>query len=128
MDIHEKQERIVIAFEKTLDKDMAYDVVTLTDEEREQYDNDEFFQARLLWVISKERSRIIDNFRSAMNSDNKQLAFRATLEYAKILYPENFVDEKVKRRKGLEKTKAGDYDLSQYSNEELQALLNKVKK
>lgn len=94
MDLNEKKEIIFMSFSQTFDKEIAYQKVRLTGEERKALDKDELFQERLGLVLINEKERIINNLRTFMDSANDRIGFQATLEVAKIIYPEWFSQER----------------------------------
>lgn len=90
MDLPEKKELIVNSFRSSFDKDMAYQVVGMSVEEVEQLEQDEKFQARLNSLLISEKEKIITKLRSFMDSPDDRIAFQATTDLGKILYPEFF--------------------------------------
>lgn len=90
MDIYEKKELILRSFSEAFDKDMAYKKVGLTDLERETLEHDTEFQDRLDLCLINEREKIIRKLNNFSVSENDQVAFKATIELGKILYPSFF--------------------------------------
>jgi hypothetical protein len=125
--LEHKKEMVIDCFARTLDKEMSYDKAGLSFEEIDQLEEDEEFQYRLRLCIIKEREEVINNYKDFMNSDNERVAFEATKDFAKLMYPEYFVDPKFSKKLKPEKYKTGEYDLSKLTDEELIELAKKVK-
>ena len=127
MTLDEKKEIVVESFKRTFDKGMAYEKATLTEDEIDTLNEDQEFQSRLQFYIIQERERVINNYRTFMDSDNDRLAFEATKDFAKLLYPEYFIEPKLAKKVAPEKNKAGEYDLSRLSDKELMELAKQSK-
>jgi hypothetical protein len=127
MTLDEKKEIIVESFKRTFDKGMAYEKATLTEDEIDTLNDDQEFQSRLQFYIIKERERVINNYKEFMDSENERIAFEATKDFAKLLYPEYFIEPKLAKKVAPEKNKAGEYDLSKLTDEELAELAKQVK-
>lgn len=127
MTLDEKKEVVVESFKRTFDKGMAYEKATLTEDEIDSLNDDQEFQSRLQFYIIQEREMVINNYRTFMNSDNDRLAFEATKDFAKLLYPEYFVEPKLAKKINPEKNRNGQYDLSKLTDEELAELAKQSK-
>ena len=127
MTLDEKKEVIIESYRKTFDKNMAYNKASLSEDEIDVLDNDEEFQDILYFYVIKERESIIENYRSFMDSVNERLAFEATKDFAKLLYPEYFIESKIANKIRPEKNKKGEYDLSKLTDEELAELAKQTK-
>ena len=91
MELAEKKELILAKYKLSFDKDIAYTAMELTDEEIEGLDNDAKFQARLSCILTAEKENIIRKLRGFMDqADDIKIAFQATTDLGKILYPELF--------------------------------------
>ena len=91
MELAEKKELILAKYKLSFDKDIAYTAMELTDEEIEGLDNDAKFQARLSCILTAEKENIIRKLRGFMDqTDDVKIAFQATTDLGKILYPELF--------------------------------------
>ncbi len=88
--LKEKKEVIITSYSKLFDKEVAYAKVNLTESEREHLDNDEEFQDRLSFFLIEEQEKIIEKMRSFVDSPDDKIAFKATVDLGKILYPEFF--------------------------------------
>jgi len=124
--LDEKKELIVESFANTFDKMMAYEKAGVTEDEFEILEKDLEFQARLNFYIIKEREKIIRNFRTFMDANDEKVAYTATKEYAKLLYPEYFLDPGLGKMK-ISRDKRGEYDLKRLSDEELYNIAKQVK-
>lgn len=90
MDIAEKKELVLRSFREAFNRDMAYRKCGVTEKEREILDKDSEFQNRLQYVLIEERERIVKKLQSLSDSENEQIAYKATISLGEILYPEMF--------------------------------------
>lgn len=124
MDTAEKKELIINSFKKSFDKVMAYQTACLTEEEIDQLESDPAFQSRMTGLIISEKEKIIANLREFMDCPDDKIAFNATIEYGKILYPEMF-----KRLTPVANLKVSNKDIDEKEEarieEELHLLLRK---
>ena len=86
----EQKQLVVNSYEKTFDKPMAYLKAGLTNLQCSELDKDEVFQARLTFFVIQQREEIIKNYKKFMTSTNEQIAFKATTDFAKLIYPDFF--------------------------------------
>ena len=86
----EKKELIANSFRRSFDRDMSYQRNGLSTEEIEELNKDEAFQLRLAGLLIGEKEKIIEKLRGFMDAEDERIAFNATTEYGKILYPEMF--------------------------------------
>lgn len=86
----EKKELIVDAYCRLLDKWLAYRKVSLSDEEIELLEEDTEFQDRLLFYLIQEKESVISSLKDFMKSYNPTVGLKATVDYGKIVFPEQF--------------------------------------
>jgi len=86
----EQKEIVVQSYRETYDKYMSYRKAGLSSGQIELLESDEGFQDRLLYFIIKQREEIISRYRDFMRSDNEQISFKATTDFAKLIYPDFF--------------------------------------
>lgn len=94
----QQKEAIVQSYSCTFDKDLAYDKIGLSQEEKNELNNDIEFQRRLSYFLTEEKEKIITNLRSFMDSPIASIKFKATTEMALLLYPEFFNSVKNKKK------------------------------
>lgn len=90
MDWEEKKELVVQSYEKTFDLNMAFKKVGLSETEVQTLAMDKDFQDRIDVILISEREDIIIRFKEFKDSDNDKIAFEATKDFAKVLYPDFF--------------------------------------
>lgn len=90
MNLDEKKEMVVESYSKTLDKEMAYTKAGLTEEEKVALEVDPEFQERLKIFLINERENIISNFRKFMDSEDEKVSYKATTDFARVVYPDFF--------------------------------------
>jgi len=86
----EQKEIVVNSYAKTFDKELAYKKVGLTEEEIALLENDPGFQDRLSYFLIEQRELIIEKYQNFMLSQNDNIAFKATQDFAKLIYPDFF--------------------------------------
>jgi hypothetical protein len=87
----EKLERVFRSFEHSLDLDIAFTVVDLTDAEREQLSKDEMLLARIAVCIAHERESMIAGLRDlAYGAESEGTRLSALKELGRTVYPKRF--------------------------------------
>lgn len=90
LDIEEKKEIAVMAYEKSYDLEIAFITANMTAAEKEMLQRDESFMSRITYVDAKLKEEIITTMTSNMRSEDQKLAQKAAVDLGKIAWPEKF--------------------------------------
>ena len=90
MQLNEKQELVLLAYERTFDLKLAYDKAGVTLEEAEILKQDADFNTRIAMMSIEVKEQLFSSLLSLSDSDNESIKLKATLELVQILYPERF--------------------------------------
>ena len=89
----QKQERIIDCFSTSLDKDSAYILCEVTEEEKCLLENDKDFQTRLNFYLAREKESLIKELKTLSQSLNENIKLKAIEALGKMIYPERFYFE-----------------------------------
>lgn len=118
----EEKEQILHSYERTFDKDMAYTKLGLSKEQRNYLECDQEFQFRIDYILIEQRELTIEKYKNFMLSVNDKIAFDATKEMAKFIYPD-FIDG-IRKDESKKVIELADLDMKDKSDEELRELAN----
>lgn len=91
----ERKEMIIECYCKTYDKDLAYSKCSITDEERDTLEKDEFFQKRLIFYKAENRERLITELDIiARTGDKDATKLNAIIKLGELIHPEVFIEKK----------------------------------
>lgn len=86
-------ERVYMAYEKSLDLDIALTVINIDEETKTRLLEDKDLQARILLCDAKVREELMDDFRYlAKNAASDAVRLTALKELGRTLYPRRFKD------------------------------------
>lgn len=94
MTLDEKIELIYDSYTRSLDYEIACLRADLTDEEREQVDQNEFLHLRMRLWDAEIQEELITNLRNLAKSDNENIKLKATLDLGKMIYKKRFDSKK----------------------------------
>lgn len=90
MGLAEKKEIITASYMKSFDKDSAYLIGELTDEEKEILDKDKQYQDFLRLLLIQRQNEIMDRLYRLTGSVDEGIARSSLNDYGRIVYPERF--------------------------------------
>ena len=95
---NEAKEMIYKSYEKTLDLDLAFKKLMVSEEEQETLRSDKEFQARLAYAEACKKEQLLENlFVLSISAKTDNVKLQALLEIMKTYYPERFGKDKDKQ-------------------------------
>lgn len=83
-------------YKKSLDLELALDIVPMSDEERGAVEADAFLSASIKHAEAEEREAIIGGLRKlAMHAESEGVQLSALEKYGKMLYPKRFKNDAI---------------------------------
>jgi hypothetical protein len=91
MTLNEKKELILRLYEKTLDVNLAFRKLRISDIEQKQILDDSSFNDRLTYILTEVQEDIITTVRGLLGSDSEAIRLRAATKLGEILYSSRFI-------------------------------------
>lgn len=89
------KEKIYQSFEKTLDLDLAYKKLNVSEEDRKLLNEDKAFQARLAYAEATKKEELLSElFKISTTAKNEGVRLNALMEIMKTHYTERFGKDK----------------------------------
>lgn len=92
VNLEEKKELVVEAYQRSFDLDLSYLKSGINDDERKLLNQDSDFQERLQYFLIEEKERIFSTLRALILCGDDKTALKATIELGKMIYPNRFVE------------------------------------
>ena len=91
----EKQELVINSYSQTLDLELAYKKVGVSEEQIKLFNEDAKFLQRLAYEDAIKKEELIKSlFAMANNAKSESVKLSAVIEISRVLYPERFIKNK----------------------------------